>query len=182
MLDAVVCVGGPPGGGKTTAGREVARLLGLDYLSAGTLFREEAARRGLDVEAFNRFAESRPEIDRAIDEQMRARAHPGMILDGRIQGPLLQRSGMKVVTIVITAREEVRIDRVARRDRQTVAEARRRIRQRSASERARYLAEYGIDLAEETGDLTVDSSELSIEEVRERVVRFLARSPDGGFR
>ncbi len=180
MLDAVVCVGGPPGGGKTTAGRGVAEVLGLEYLSAGTLFRGEAARRGLDVEAFNHFAEAHPEIDRAIDEQMRARARPGMLLDGRIQGPLLQRSGVRVRAILITAREPVRIERVARRDGQTLEEATRRVRERAASERARYRAEYGVDLDQESGDLTVDSSDLTIEEVRDRVVRFLRAPTDGG--
>lgn len=173
MPDAVVCVGGPPGGGKTTAGRGVAKELGLEYLSAGTIFREEAARRGLDVEAFNHYAEAHPEIDRAIDDEMRRRARPGMLLDGRIQGPLLQRAGVKVRSIVITAREPVRFERVARRDGQPLAEASRRVRERAESERARYRAEYGIDLDREPADLTVDSSDLSIGEVRDRVVRFL---------
>ena len=179
MRDAVVCVGGPPGGGKTTTGRGVAQVLGLEYVSAGTLFREEGARRGFDVESFNHYAEAHPEIDRAIDDAMRTRARPGMLLDGRIQGPLLKRSGVQVRVIVITAREPVRFERVARRDGQTIEEAARRVRERAASERARYWAEYGIDLDQETGDLTVDSSDLTIPEVRDRVVRFL-REPSGG--
>lgn len=174
MPDAVVCMGGPPGGGKTTAGRGVAEALNLEYLSAGTLFREEAAKRGMDVEAFNHFAEAHPEIDRAIDRAMGERARPGVLLDGRIQAPLLRRAGVAVHAILITAREEVRVQRVARRDGQSLEEARRRVRERSESERARYLAEYGIDLEREEGDLTVDSSDLSIEEVRARVLRFLS--------
>ena len=173
MPDAIVCVGGPPGGGKSTAGRGVARSLHFEYLAAGTLFREEAARRGMDVEAFNHYAEAHPEVDRTLDRTMAERAHPGMVLDGRIQGPLLRRRGVPVRFVVITAREQVRIERVARRDGQSVEEAARRVRERSASEHARYLAEYGIDLEREAGDLTVDSSDLTIDDVRERVLRFL---------
>lgn len=181
MPDAVVvCVGGPPGGGKTTTGKGVAEVLKLQYLSAGTLFREEAARRGMDVEAFNHYAEAHPEVDRAIDGAMKNRARPGMLLDGRIQGPLLKRAGVPVRSIVITAREPVRVERVARRDGQSIEEATRRVRERSASEHARYLAEYRIDLDHETGDLTVDSSDLGIREVRERVLRFLQGASGAG--
>lgn len=154
-------------------GRAVARALSLEYLSAGTLFREEAAQRGMDVEQFNRFAEAHPEVDRSLDEAMRARARPGMLLDGRIQGPMLRRAGVQVRSIVITALEDVRVRRVARRDGQSVEEACRRVRERAQSERRRYLDEYGIDLDAFPADLTVDSSELSIEEVTDEVLHFL---------
>ncbi len=173
MPSAVVAVGGPPGGGKSTAGRSVARALGLEYRSAGDLFRAEAARHLLDLEAFSHFAETHPEVDRGVDEAMARLARPGVLLDGRIQGPLLRRRGVPVVAIVITAREDVRIRRVASRDRQPLDEAGRRLRERAASERARYLAEYGIDLDREVGDLTIDSSDLSPAEVHDRLIAFL---------
>lgn len=180
MADAViVCMGGPPGGGKTTAGRGVAEALSLAYLSAGMLFREEAARRGMDVEAFNRYAETHPEIDRGLDATMQARARPGMVLDGRIQGALLRRAGIPVTVVVVTAREAVRVERVAQRDRQSIEEARRRVRERAESERRRYRSEYDIDLDHEPADLTVDSSDLSIEQTREVVLRFLRERVGG---
>ncbi len=175
---AVVAVGGPPGSGKSTAGRAVARAQGLVYHAAGDLFRAEAAHHGMDLEAFSHYAEAHPEVDRRVDETMSELARPGVLLDGRIQGPLLRRRGVPVHSIVITALYEVRVARIAGRDHRAPEDAARRIRERAESERARYLAEYGIDLETEPADLVVDSTELDADAVRERLLEFL-RSLEG---
>ncbi len=172
-LGAVVALGGPPGSGKSTAGRRVAERLGLEYTSAGEVFRAEAKRRGMDVESFNRFVESHPEIDRELDRTMQALAHPGRLLEGRIQGALCRRNGIPVHYVVVTAEEDERVRRVAQRDGQPVEEARARVRAREASERERYLRFYGIDLETEVPDLLVDSTHQPAESVAEEIVQFL---------
>lgn len=159
MIRAVVTVGGPPGSGKSTAGRLVAGSLGLEFRSAGDLFRAEARRRGMDLAEFGRYAALHPEVDRELDRSMQALASPGRLLDGRIQGPLCRRAGVAVYDVVVTAREDVRVERVASRDGQSVDEARRLIREREASERDRYRRFYGIDLDREPAGLVVDSSD-----------------------
>ncbi|MFZ0699213.1 MAG: cytidylate kinase family protein [Thermoplasmata archaeon] len=179
MLDVVVCIGGPPGSGKSTAGRKVAERFGLEYRSAGQVFRAEAAGRGLDLEAFGRYAETHPEIDRALDRAMQALAQPGRVLDGRIQGPLCRRHGIPAVSIVITARPEVRAARVAERDSEPLEHAITEIADREASEHRRYRTLYAIDLDTEPTDLTVDSSERSPNEVVEEIARFLERRRKG---
>ncbi len=173
MIDAVVCIGGPPGSGKSTAGRRVAERLRLEYRSAGELFRAEAARRGLDLEAFGRYAESHPEVDRELDGAMQALATPGRLLDGRIQGPLCRRHGRRTVSIVVTARSEVRAARVAGRDSVPLDRALAQIVAREASEHRRYRRLYGIDLDSEPVDLTVDSSDLSAPAVAQEILQFL---------
>lgn len=173
MIDAVICIGGPPGSGKSTAGRRVAETLGLEYRSAGELFRAQARERGLDLEAFGRYAERHPEVDRELDRTMQELARPGRLLDGRIQGPLCHRHGIPARSIVITARPEVRALRVAGRDSEALDRALAEITAREASEQLRYRALYGIDVAREPADLTIDSSELPAPEVAEEIVRFL---------
>jgi CMP/dCMP kinase len=174
VIDRVVALGGPPGSGKSTAGRRVADQLGLIYTSAGDVFRAEAARRGFDVEAFGRYAEAHPEVDRELDRSMQALAAPGRLLDGRIQGILCRRAGTPVASVVVTADREERVRRVAHRDGQTVVEAARRVEQREASERARYAAIYGIDVDREPADLTVDSTHLDADRVTATITAFLA--------
>jgi CMP/dCMP kinase len=174
VIDRVVALGGPPGSGKSTAGRRVAEQLGLTFTSAGDVFRAEAARRGLDVEAFGRYAESHPDVDRELDRAMQALATPGQLLDGRIQGVLCRRAGTPVASVVVTADRDERVRRVARRDGQTLDEANLRVEQREASERARYAAIYGIDLDREPADLVVDSTHLDAERVTATIVAFLA--------
>ncbi len=173
MIRAVVAVGGPPGSGKSTAGRLVAERLGLEFRSAGELFRAEAARRGLDVEAFNHYVESHPEVDREIDRSMQALAAPGRLLEGRIQGVLCRRHGIPVYYVVVTASEEERARRVAHRDHQTLEEARGRIRAREASERERYRRFYEVDLDQEVPDLLLDSTSDPAYRIAEKIVEFI---------
>jgi CMP/dCMP kinase len=180
VIGWVVAIGGPPGSGKTTAARRVADALGLELKSAGEAFRAEAARRGMDLDAFGRYAEAHPEVDRELDARMQSLARPGVLLDGRIQGVLCRRNGIPVRSVVVTAEEAERVRRVARRDRQSVEQAARHVRAREASERTRYLRFYGIDLDREPADLTVDSTHLGPEDVARRIAEFVGPSPVGG--
>lgn len=173
MIDRVIAVGGPPGSGKSTAGRRVAAELGLEYRAAGEQFRAEAARRGMDVEAFGRYAETHPEVDLDLDRAMQALARPGRVLDGRIQGILCRRNGLPVRYIVVTAEEAERVRRVAARDGQSIAEATERVRAREASERERYRRFYGIDLEREPADLTLDSTHRSAPDIAAAIVQFV---------
>lgn len=180
MIDEVVTITGPPGSGKSTAGRGVAQRLGLEYVSAGSLFREEARRRGLSLAEFSRYAEQHEEADRALDQRVVALAQPGRLLEGRVTGALLRRAGVRVVYLVVTARPEVRHERLARRDGVSLAEAIATTEAREASERSRYERYYGLDLAREPADLTVDSTDLPPEAVVDRLVSFLERRRPGG--
>lgn len=180
MIDRVVAIGGPPGSGKSTAGRLVASELALEYRSAGDVFRAEAKTRGLDLEAFGRFAETHPEVDRSLDATMQALARPGVLLDGRIQAALCRRAGRPVYAIVVTAEEAERARRVAQRDGQSLPDALTQIRARTDSERTRYRRIYDLDPESEPVDLTVDSTTTPAAKVAERIVHFLrSRSPGG---
>ncbi len=173
MISRVVTVGGPPGSGKSTACRRVATAWGLEYTSAGQLFRAEARARGLDLEAFGRYAEAHPEVDRTLDDRMGALARPGALLEGRIQGALCRRRGVPVYDLLVTASLPVRVRRVAERDHQSPEDAESAIVSREASERTRYARHYGIDVDREPVDYALDTSELPPDEVARRIGEFL---------
>jgi CMP/dCMP kinase len=173
VIDRVVCVGGPPGSGKSTAARKIATALGLAYHSAGEIFRSEAQAHQMDLIAFSHFAESHEEVDRAIDRAMLARARPGSILDARLAGPLCRRESIPVHSLTVTASEEIRAARLAHRDGVPLERAWSDMRVREASERARYLRLYQIDLARESGDHTVDSSHLAPARVVAELIGYL---------
>ncbi len=173
MIDRVVALGGPPGSGKTTAARRLAEEMGLALVSAGERFRAEAARKGLELVEFSRYAEGHPEVDRELDRAMADSAAPGRLLEGRVQGPLLRRRGIPVYYLAVTANPETRAGRIARRDGVSVAVAGEKMRAREASERQRYRDLYGLDLERERPDLLVDSSDQSPEEVVAILRRFL---------
>lgn len=179
MIDRVVTLAGPPGSGKSTAGRLLAEVLHLEFRSAGELFRAQAAARGMDVGAFSRYAEQHEEIDRGLDAEMAALARPGRLLDGRLVGALARRAGTACHYLVVTCEAEERYRRLSQRDRVPLPEARARTLAREASERDRYRRYYGIDLDTERPDLSVDSTRIPANEVMEQLRRFLA-APGAG--
>lgn len=181
MTEALVALAGPPGSGKSTAGRLAARYLGLEFVALGALFRAEADRRGVDLEAFSQIAERDLSIDRTIDAALLAAARPGRLLDGRLSGALLRREGIACRYVVVTATEGVRAQRIADRDHRPLDDALARMRAREASERRRYQALYGIDLDRERPDLTIDSTERPASEVAVAIERFV-RAPGGPSR
>ncbi len=173
MILPLVAVGGPPGSGKTTAARQASEILGLEYHSAGARFRAQAEEHDMPLDEFSRFAANHPEVDRDLDEYMLGLARPGRLLDARLAGPLARRAGLAVLYVLVTARPEVRAKRLASRDHLPVPAARRAMVAREESERSRYQALYGIDLAREPADLTLDSSDLPAAEVVTRLVDFI---------
>jgi CMP/dCMP kinase len=182
VIGAVVTVGGPPGSGKSTAGRLVAGSLDLEFFSAGGFFRAEAKLHHMDLEEFGRYAAQHPEVDRELDQRMQTLARPGRLLDGRVQGALCRRAGTPVYDVLVTAGEEVRVRRVAERDGQTVEKARQQVREREASERDRYLRYYGIDLATEPCDLRVDSTDHPALEVAETILQYVKEREAARYR
>jgi cytidylate kinase len=174
--EPVLTIGGPPGSGKSTAGRALASRLHLEFVSAGELFRAEAKRRGLTLAGLGALAEQDPTIDLGLDAEMVRLAAPTRLLDGRLTGPLLRRRGLPNRYVVVTAEERTRWERLAARDGGSVEEVGRQTREREASERARYLRYYGIDLDRETPDLTVDSTHTPPADVVRAIAAFLEPS------
>jgi cytidylate kinase len=147
--------------------------LGLEFYSAGELFRREAERRGVDLATLSRMAENDEEIDRALDQQMLLLARPGRLLEGRITGALCRRAHRSVLYGVITANDQVRYQRLADRDHMSFDEARRLTKAREDSERRRYARLYGIDLLHEPADLTIDSTAIPLPVVVDRIVEYV---------
>jgi cytidylate kinase len=168
----ILVIGGPPGSGKTTIAERWATTRGYDLVSAGMRFRAMARERGISLEAFGRAAEKDPSIDRALDAailgEVRAKDAAGahVVVDGRIQAYLLSREGIRCVKVLVDAPLEVRAQRIARREGESVANAKRELLARETSERVRYKAIYGIDLDDASVfDLAIDSRDKTPEEI-----------------
>jgi cytidylate kinase len=168
----ILAIGGPPGSGKTTVAERWANLHGFALVSAGQRFRSMARQRGMSLEAFGRAAEKDPSIDRALDTailaEVREKASAGanVVVDGRIQAHLLARERIPSLKVLIDAPLDVRAERIARREKSSVADAKREIHAREASERIRYKAIYGIDLKDASVfDLVIDSRDKTPDEI-----------------
>ncbi len=172
----IVAIGGPPGSGKTTVAERFAQAHAYALVSAGAKFRALADARGMGLNAFGRTAEADPSIDRALDQSMLEEilkldaTGRDVIVDGRIQAPLLGQRRVPCLKVWIDASLAVRAKRIAGREGKDAKLTRREIVEREASERRRYKAIYGIDLADTSVyDLVVDSSDKTPDAIVELV-------------
>lgn len=169
----IVTVGGEIGAGKSTVARRLAQALGLRYLSAGEVFREEARRRGLSVEGLSRAAEQDPTIDRNLDTMQVEAARGGNILvESRLSGWLIDAD----LRIWLRAAPPVRAERVASRDGTSPQDALCGIEAREASECLRYREIYQIDMADLSRyHIVLDTGKWSAEEIVEALLALTRR-------
>jgi CMP/dCMP kinase len=141
----IVTISGEIGAGKSTVARRLAQALGLRYLSAGEIFREEAKRRGLSLAELGRLAEQDQTIDRALDRMQVEAARSGdALIDSRLSGWLIDGD----LRVWLRAPLLMRAARVAARDGTSPAEALRELQAREECERRRYRDTYQLDLAD----------------------------------
>lgn len=169
-----VTISGPPGSGKTTVCRLLGERLRLEVVVSGMIFRQMAKERSMSLADFGRMCEDDPQADLALDERMVeiARDKENVILEGRLTAYMLSRHGLDALRVYMDADLDERAKRVAEREGGTVEQRRTEILEREACEAKRYLAYYGIDIADRSiYDLVVDTTHLTPQEVADAIVR-----------
>jgi len=181
-----VVVNGDLGGGKTTVSSLLAQRLGIRRISIGDLYRQMAQQRGMTALELNLHAELDDKIDHTVDQLQDDIAASGeaVVVDSRLAW-FFFRDAFKVHLLADPA---VAAHRVLGRPADSVeryasaAEARRRLDQRSESERVRFIERYGADKTRlRNYDLVCDSSRAAPEEIVARIVEALA-GPSGDTR
>lgn len=172
MTDLTVTVGGLAGTGTSTLCRLLAAHLDLPYTYAGSLFREEAARRGLSLADFGELCQQDPSVDRTLDDrQLQLLREGGVLLEGRMAGWLAEHHGVDAFTVWVVCEEDERMRRITERDGGDVQAQREHTLGREASERARFLEYHGADLADlGIYDLVVDSTRMTPTALSEAVL------------
>jgi len=180
----VITVSGFHGVGKSEVARYLAKNLNLRYVSAGAIFRQEAAKRGLSLEEFSRIAKDNPAIDRLIDERTREEAKKGnVVLDGLLAGRMAREYAD--VKIRLYAPLDVRVRRIAERDKKPYEEALHETIIRETLERERFYEFYAIDLDDlRIYDIVLNTAKLTLQDLREIVLISVKRmlSLSGGDR
>lgn len=158
-----VAISGLHGAGKTTVAKALAKKFGLRYISAGEVFRQFAKEHCMSLEEFSRYAEKHPEIDRQIDERTAKMAKIGdVIIDGRLAAWMAEDADIK---ILLTVPIEVRVRRIAKRERRNYQEVLRETVEREKSEAARFKKFYGIDIDDYSSfDIVLNTEHFSKEE------------------
>jgi cytidylate kinase len=160
----IITVSGPHGTGKSTYAARLAKELGLRHVSAGLLFRRLAEEKHRSLEEFGQMALKDPAIDRQVDDETMKEAEKGdVVIDGQLTGWVLKE--VADLRICLTAPDDVRMGRIAKRDKVSLDEARKHTFQREKVQRERYRTHYGFKVEDlSIYHLVIDTSLLSQEE------------------
>ncbi|MFG1675772.1 AAA family ATPase [Micromonospora sp. NPDC049282] len=166
---------GDLGSGKSTVSVEIAKRLGLRRVSVGDLYRQMAQERQMTALQLNLHAELDQAVDGYVDQLQRDIAASGesLVMDSRLAWHFFT-DALKVHMITESTEAARRV--LARpsgpaESYTTLEEARAKLRERSESERNRFIVRYGVDKARlRNYDLICDTTRATPEQVIQHVV------------
>jgi len=157
----VITISGPHGAGKSTYAKGIAKALNLKYVSSGEIFRRLAKESGCDLENFSKKCEKDNSIDNKIDQITIDEAKKGdVVLEGQLASWMA--SDFSDFNIYVTASLDVRVKRIAGRDKVDFAKAKRETIARTRSALRRFKRMYKIDTEKrEIYDMILSTDRLS---------------------
>ena len=177
----IITLGGLPGSGKTTVARILADKLKLEYINAGDIFRNLAAKKGMTLEEFGFFAERNPNIDKAIDKKLLEIARrDNVILEGRLAGIMLELNDVEALKIWLEAPLEVRVDRISGRDTKSAEASLADTQMREKSEWDRYYNIYHVDIRNlEVYNLVIQTQDRQPEDIADEIIKRFKEAQKG---
>ena len=168
----IITLGGLPGSGKTTVARILADKLKMEYINAGDIFRNLAAKKGMTLEEFGFFAERNPNIDKAIDKKLLEIARrDNVILEGRLAGIMLELADVEALKVWLDAPLEVRVDRVSGRDEKSTEAALADTQMREKSEWDRYYNIYHVDIRDlDVYNLVIQTKDRTPDDIADEII------------
>ena len=177
----IITLGGLPGSGKTTVARILADKLKLEYINAGDIFRNLAAKKGMTLEEFGFFAERNPNIDKAIDKKLLEIARrDNVILEGRLAGIMLELNDVEALKIWLEAPLEVRVDRISGRYTKSSEASLADTQMREKSEWDRYYNIYHVDIRDlGVYNLVIQTQDRQPEDIADEIIKRFKEAQKG---
>ncbi|PWU43645.1 cytidylate kinase [Micromonospora globispora] len=166
---------GDLGSGKSTVSIEIAKRLGLRRVSVGDLYRQMAQERQMTALQLNLHAELDQAVDGYVDQLQRDIAASGesLVMDSRLAWHFFT-DALKVHMITEPTEAARRV--LARpsgpaESYTSLEEAKAKLRERSESERGRFIVRYGVDKARlRNYDLICDTTRANPEQVMAHII------------
>ena len=168
----IITIGGLAGTGTTTATQLLSEKMGIDYISAGYVFREMAREHNMSVLEFSAFAEGNDDIDKEIDKRQAelAKSADNLIVEGRLSAYFVEAD----LKLWLVTPFDVRSERIAERESKSVDVASEEIISREKSEALRYKDIHNIDISNMSiYDLIINTGTFDPEKVSEIILTTL---------
>ena len=169
----IITIGGLAGTGTTTAAELLSEKLDIPYISAGSVFREMAAEKGMTVLEFSEFAEGNDDIDKEIDKRQaeKAKSAENLIIEGRLSAFFVENADLR---ICLMTPFDVRSKRIAQREDKSVEVAKSEIITREKSEALRYMEIHNIDISNmEIYDIIINTDSFDPQSISEIIIQTL---------
>lgn len=139
-----VCVSGFTGVGKTTVAEEVAKIIKAPHIAF--TMKDEAKRRGMTIVELQDIAAKDKSIDLEFDERQKEELgkHASFVTSTWLGAWLADAD----INVWLYASEDVRVSRVAKRDKLPVEDARKMMLRKDEQNVERYLKLYNINIAD----------------------------------
>lgn len=181
--NAVICISGLAGTGKSTLAKKLAQKYQFQYYSGGDALKDIAKQEGYDISIQGwwestvglKFLQERvsdPKFDRAVDEKLLEYAKHGNVLLDSWTMPWLLKGGFK---IWLDASFEKRAARVAERDNLSFIDAVEVLKEKEGHTKSIYKSLYGFVLGEDLTpfNFVLDTDNLNAEEVFDVLCRVI---------
>ena len=173
-----ISLAGDLGSGKSTVSKIIIARTGAEYYSTGTVCRKMAAEHGMTIDEFNRYMETHPEVDKLIDDGLRALSDdPGaLIIDSRMAFHFVKNTfRVYLTTDPMVSAERILADKRAGESFDTVEETAKRVSARRASENFRYFEKYGVHIMDmKNYDLVLDTTDIAPDRVADLILESMA--------
>ena len=169
----IITIGGLAGTGTSTLAEVLSKKLDIPYISAGFIFREMAAEKGMSVLEFSEFAEGNDEIDKEIDKRQaeKAKLADNLIVEGRLSAYFVDNADLR---LWLMTPFDVRSKRISEREQKSVEVAKDEIITREKSEALRYKEIHNIDISNmDIYDLIINTDSFDPESISEIVTTTL---------
>lgn len=166
----IITIGGLAGTGTTTAAKILSENLDIPFVSAGDIFRQMAAEKGMDVLEFSKLAEDDINIDTEIDHRQAnlAKKSKNLIVEGRLSAYFVDAD----VKVWMIAPFDVRSERISQRESKPVEVVKKEIQIREDSEALRYEEIHNIDINNlDVYDLILNTNSFQANSVAEIIAK-----------
>lgn len=176
----IITITGKPGSGKSVVAAALAKKLKMKYFNSGSLYRQFAKKRHMDIIELNKYLKTNHKIDKVIDRMQRKLAKKdNIIIDGRTSFKVIPES-IKIFLDVNRHEAAKRIFKARRKTESfsSVNQVEQEIAQRAKMERKRYKNVYKVDIYDRKNfDLYLDTTKLSINGSVNAIMSFLKNFP-----
>ncbi|WP_414469312.1 (d)CMP kinase [Methanobacterium sp. ACI-7] len=167
----IITISGLAGSGTTTASKIISEKTGIPYISAGDIFRQMAAEKGMDILEFSKFAEENEGIDIEIDKRQSqiAKEKSDLIIEGRLSAYFVENADLRLWFI---APLDIRTERISHRENKPVEIVKEEIIKRSNSEAKRYQEIHNIDIENmDVYDLIINTGDFKPESIADIILK-----------